>query len=116
MITMISRAAGQDGRAHPGQDLFPFFGRPLIEVIRQVPGETTGFRVLHLGRNQAGERATPLQARPQIAGLQLIAMLDDVEDLQAGRRLRDLQPTPPGCEGRPVRQPAGDHDGPVQAM
>lgn len=43
-------------------------------------------------------------------------MLDDVEYLQAGGGLRDLQAPPPSREGRPVRQPAGDHDGPVQTM
>ncbi len=32
------------------------------------------------------------------------------------RRLRDFQASPPGRKGRPVRQPAGDHDRPVQAM
>jgi hypothetical protein len=70
----------------------------------------------HLRRNKASPGAVLLQSRPQVAALQPIAMLDDVEDLQTGRRLRDLKASPPSRQGCPVRKPSSGHDRPMQPM
>ncbi|WEK58878.1 MAG: hypothetical protein P0Y52_04905 [Candidatus Brevundimonas phytovorans] len=43
-------------------------------------------------------------------------MLDDVEDLQARGRLRDLQTALPSREGGPVRQAAGGNHCTVQPI
>ena len=97
---MVGRAARQDRRAHPVDDLGLLRRGSTGEVIGEVPGQAAAFRQRHAGKSLPGHRPPLPKAGSQRSGRQAIPRFNQIDGSQAGGGLRRLGvPTPRGERG-----------------